>query len=280
MDRWSILIDAVIVLVFSFAGAVEGRRLLRRHPALTVETVHKAAPYLYLMLAFTAVVFVAAISVDQAMMWHWPLWLQYHFLTLVWGSLLAVFSFVFTLAVYLSFRTLHAERWKLAGAALLAVVVVPIAQHNFSSPIYAGLSRLVDPEGVVLQTSGTSCAAASAANILGVFGIERTEREMARMFQTSKGGTSTAHIVRGMAELGLHCERRHVPVDDIAELAAPAMLFIDHPRAGKEGHAVAYMGIREGQAEIWDPMEGRRWFAVGDLHRFWHGRALSVRRRE
>ena len=55
------------------------------------------------------------------------------------------------------------------------------------------------------------------------------------------------------------------------------MIFIDHPAAGDESHAVAYMGINKGKAEIWDPLEGKRYLDVRQLKKIWHGRGIEFR---
>jgi hypothetical protein len=58
-------------------------------------------------------------------------------------------------------------------------------------------------------------------------------------------------------------------------LKVPAMIFIDHPSAGEESHAVAYMGNHLDSAEIWDPLEGKRFVTSQQLKKIWHGRGIE-----
>jgi hypothetical protein len=51
-----------------------------------------------------------------------------------------------------------------------------------------------------------------------------------------------------------------------------AMLFIDHPTAGPESHAVARFA-HAGTVEVWDPLTGSP-ISAPSLARNWHGRAV------
>jgi hypothetical protein len=60
-----------------------------------------------------------------------------------------------------------------------------------------------------------------------------------------------------MRKLGFLCTKRYILDRDVSRLHAPAMLLVD--LVGQvDGHAVAYMGQKDGKAEIWDPAGGKR----------------------
>ena len=78
--------------------------------------------------------------------------------------------------------------------------------------------------------------------------------------------------------MGLHREKVVARDGDVGHLTVPAMLFIDHPQAGPESHAVALMEADGGQAVFWDPLHGREQRSFEALRAIWHGRAVLCRR--
>ena len=128
-----------------------------------------------------------------------------------------------------------------------------------------------------MQTSDVSCAAASAANIGRLFGMEKTEREMAEILGTTWAGTTAAQIIYRMQRIGFDCRMVEIPDRDPEKVSTPAMFFVGHPMAGPESHVVAYMGFYENRAEIWDPLQGKISMTKNDLSRIWEGRGIEIR---
>ncbi len=59
----------------------------------------------------------------------------------------------------------------------------------------------------------------------------------------------------------------------IADVHPPAILFA---HVGTIPHAVAFMGLSHGQAEIPDPMRGRRLMTEIELDKIWDGNAVEI----
>jgi hypothetical protein len=262
------------------AGAADAGRVARKWPDLGLEKVLGKARYLYALLALLLVLFGAHLVLDQRhdLYWLLPLWLELYYTAIVWGTIIALFSFLFGFAITVAFRSRHRERVKLAVAACLLIGAVQFAQWRYSRPLAPELGNTVTPEGIVMQSSGVSCAAASGANIARALGLEKSERDMATLFGTTASGTSAAQVVRGFESLGVECEKRQVEPAEVARLRVPAMLFVDHPSAGPESHAVAAFE-REGEIRVYDPLTGSP-IGAEVLARSWHGRAVECRLRE
>ncbi len=130
--------------------------------------------------------------------------------------------------------------------------------------------------GVVYQTSGSSCAAASLANVLGQLGIDLTEREAASRLSTTRMGTGAMHILEAARGLGCHAERFRLAEAEWGDAPVPSMIFIDHPAAGREGHAVALIRAGDDRFEVWDPLIGRIAFNHAGLAGVWHGRGIHI----
>ena len=276
-----VVLNILIILIFIIVGLLEHRRLLAKDPNLGLETIHKKAPYLFVLLAIILFLFSANLILKcrQSLIWSFPLWLQFYYSTLTWGGILAIFSFIFGLASSSAFQTRHKEKWKIVVSGVLFIAAVQVAQWYYTRPVAPHLEKGVATNGVILQTSGSSCAAASAANILRFFRIEKTEKEMAELFGTTLlTGTSLAQVVFGMQKIGFSCNKAYVSDSNPESLKPPAMIFVDHPVTGPESHAMAYVEYKNGKAEILDPLSGRKFMTKEQLKKVWHGRGVEFNR--
>jgi hypothetical protein len=273
-----IYLNIILLILFVFTGFMESRRLFRRDPDLDMKTALKRAPYLYVLIPVSIILLVVANINRPHLIWNLPLWLQYHYTALNWGAILAIFSFIFSLASAIAFRTGHRERWKLVIAGVLLIGVVQAMQWSYTRPIAPLLKDVFGSSGLVFQSYNSSCAAASGASIARTFGLEKTEKEMAELFGTTMGGTSGAQVIYGMRKIGFACNKVEILDCDPQKLQAPAMIFIDNQFTGPESHAAAYLGLDTGKAEIWDPLEGKRLLRKNELRKIWHGRGIEIRR--
>jgi predicted double-glycine peptidase len=272
-----IWLNILLILLFVTLAIIEHRRLIVSDPSLDMKTVLKRAPYLYVLIPLSLILLVIANLNRPHLLWNLPLWLQYHYTALTWGGILAIFAFVFSLAAAVAMRTRHRERWKIVIAGILLIFVIQVIQWNYTRPIAPRLKNIVATSGTVMQTSNSSCAAASGASIARTFGIQKTEKQMAELFGTTVGGTSGAQVIYGMKKIGFSCNKVEVLNSKLEKLNSPAMIFIDNQFTGPESHAVAYMGFNKDKAEIFDPLEGRRFLSKNQLAMVWHGRGIEFR---
>jgi len=284
MNASTWLVNAGLVALLALAGITAARRLQRCHPDLTVETTLKRAPYLWVLIPVSLLLLAAAISLillqkaHPSVLWALPPWFEYHLLTGIWAAILSLFAFAFALAAAVAIRTRHRERAKLVVAAVLVVAAIQTVEWNYARPIAPILRNDISATGMVTQTSDVSCAAAAGATLARLLGLMKTEREMAELYGTSALlGTTAAQVVYGNATIGIASRKVEIPDRDPERVAAPAMLFIDHPATGPESHAVAYLGMKEGTAEIWDPIRGLKRLDRKSLASVWRGRGIEFR---
>lgn len=269
-------INVLLPFLFWGAGWLHAQRLLRRWPDLTPETVLKAAPLLYVVIVLPMLLYgiqLWTIQTQPQLMWRLPLALQYWFVSLMWGWVIALFSYLFALLVCVAFKSGHDQRKQLVAVALLALAAVEVGQDQYTRPL-APLLEEREREGVVLQTSDSSCAAASGANIARRLGLEATERSVSEAMRSSVMGTAPAQVIYGLERFGIHCTRFELESWEIADIPVPSMLFVDQRAVGPEGHAVACMGEVSGRAEIWDPLFDRVLMGREELAEIWHGRGI------
>lgn len=260
-------------------GALEWRRLARRHPDLVLENALTRARHLIAVAPITLSLLGIQVLVitrpDVA--WSMPVWVELHLADLVLGAVIACISFLFGLAAHGAFATRHRQRAAALVSAVMVIGIVLGIEWDFTAPIAADLHERTSGE-VVLQSSGASCAAASAANLARRYGITRTEPQMAALLGTTRFGTSPAQLVHGLAQLGLSCRKTRRPDADPAALRAPAVLFLP-PSGENAGHAVLFAGMEGNGVVIIDPLMGNVVSSRAELAARWKGHAVECEAR-
>ena len=267
----------VLIIVSAIIGYYEARRLTSNNAEATLENIHKYARYLYPLagLSVLVMIIVSVIITVPSLLIKTPLWFDLYAVPGLYPTLSALFSFLLTLAYFVARLTGHAQKNQLLTAAVLIIAIMPYVQNQYTRPIYSNLTDIKNTDGVYLQSDGSSCAAASGANIARVLGISKTEKEIATLMGTTKLGTSFGQSVYGMNKLGVKCNRIDLKDVDIMLVKPPAMLSVDHEVLGKETHAVAFLGFKNNRAEVLDPLIGRVFFSIKDLNKIWHGNGLE-----
>ncbi|MBU1108722.1 MAG: hypothetical protein KKB51_18745 [Candidatus Riflebacteria bacterium] len=125
----------------------------------------------------------------------------------------------------------------------LKPVLAPLANQSFSDRWR---------ENVCLQSTQSSCGAASAATVFRQFGINLTEHGIARECFTYAGGTENWYIARAFRNHGLIVRYR---IEDgfPADLQTPAIAGV---RLGGIGHFIAILGQSDGKIVTGDPLIG------------------------
>jgi hypothetical protein len=280
LSRAEFVFDVLLTVAGGVAGWVHGSRLIRRVPDLSLQTAHRhARPGVLVVAAVMAPVAVLSLcGMSVQLAWKFPLWLEVALPFLDWGGIGASLAYLASLSLRVVHHERHRERSKLTFATTLIIAAILIFRWWGTWPIADTLYEMTDSDSVVLQSSGSSCAAASAANILSAFGIRETEEALAREMGTTVMGTGRARVALAMWRRGLHC--RSVHVASFTEIKPPAALIVDHPATGPETHMVALMAIVGDKAEVWDPLKGKVLMSDAELNAVWHGRGLEVYRAE
>jgi hypothetical protein len=152
--------------------------------------------------------------------------------------------------------------------------------------------------GVFVQTSQSSCAAASAATLLTAYGIKTTEPEMAKLCLTNVNGTSIRGLYRGLKlktdSTPWQVEEFSGDLDSLAKRKAPVILTVQlkpgpgvDPRFQRDWgwapnvpHSVVMLrSLGGGQFEMADPSVGREIWDKRALETLWHGQGIGLARR-
>lgn len=166
------------------------------------------------------------------------------------------------------------------GVGVLSVLVGVLLWR--SGPVEEFLGPATIYQGVVMQTTGYTCAPASIATLARWVGADTaaTERETSRLTATTRWGTNTIMEVRAMEALGLRPRfALGLTLDSLLVHGGPALLHVDEPVGPRTiRHAVALLEVdREaGTVTLGNPLEGRQVKAFSELDGYWIGEAVFV----
>lgn len=265
------------VLLAVALGVFRARSLRARRPSVTVETAHRhdrwILPMSSALLVLLAVPVGAQLSdrVCQVL----PLWLQRHASGVTWSALVVLLGYVSSYTSALALLTRHRKRRRLVLCSTLLITSVSLTAAALEVRVADRLADSVSENGVVLQSSGSSCAAAAIANVARSYGIPVTEPEAADLMGTTVLGTSPGQMRYALATYGIEHETLNERFSRLEDVRSPAILFVDHPAVGHEGHAVTFMGMAGDDYEIWDPLEGRVLLSRDEIASVWHGNGIQ-----
>lgn len=144
---------------------------------------------------------------------------------------------------------------------VLAFSVVPILKPLIG-PIPSNAFKDEWDGDVCLQSTSSTCGAASTATILKLLGVGAKESEIAAEAYSYTGGTEAWYLARAARARGFDVDFDFSP-GFAPELGLPAVVGV---RMGKIGHFVPVLG-REGELfVIGDPLHGREELSLEELH--------------
>jgi len=169
----------------------------------------------------------------------------------------------------------------LCGTGAFSIHAFRLYRARVTAPSIAHtLGSRVDQNGVVRQTSGVSCGPAAAANLLRLYGIEKSENELAALMGTTARGTLVSRMSAGLGTLGFACAEKRIGLAGLPALQNRAILVVDHPLTGRESHVVVYCGRTNQTSIVRDPLRGELLLSDRELRAVWHGRLIECRFRE
>jgi Peptidase C39 family len=136
--------------------------------------------------------------------------------------------------------------------------------------------------GIVLQTTPYSCAAATIATLVRKVNpnLNITEKDVVKIAGTSRLGTTTLAEIRAMEELGLAPQyERNLTIKDLVSRRHMAVLHVMEPVAGQRiQHAIALFEIdlAQGNLTVANPLYGKQIKTFEEMKDYWLGEAIFV----
>ena len=269
---------SVLAVVLSIGpGIAYGTKLHRRGFNLSGHVKVNDCPLIPVFLVLFVLFHAATATVfkNPQIGWALPVFVEYHLTSAMWLFKTFFVTFAMTAIVTVGVRQKHVLRYAILSFAAVVLLTIEVLTRLSVQP-YLGEIRARMKDGIVLQTTPSTCAAASAANIARHFGIDATEADMVQRLHTTWSGTAPSQIVYGLRSLGLEARKVQFPDQDLARVRPPAVLLVE-VGGEPDSHAVVYMGRQGDRFEIWDPVPGRLLLTLEDVQARWGGRAIEVR---
>ena len=144
---------------------------------------------------------------------------------------------------------------------VMAFSVAPIIKP-FIGPISPGALKDEWDGGVCLQSTPSTCGAASTATILKHLGVDVTESEVAAEAHSYAGGTEAWYLPRAARSRGFEVEFESTS-GFRPEHGLPAVVGV---RLGSIGHFIAVLGQHGDRFIVGDPLRGREELTRAELN--------------
>lgn len=274
------------VLFFAFAlaiGALVGRRLAAR--GFTAENALKGRQHIaYLILLAIAAAFALLYYSSRLSFIAWlPTTVLLYGEESVWPLVTSMATFSLGLVVALEWPGRRDSKRLRTLAVGVGVLLLALGYLGWRSlPVTGILGEPRVHNGVVMQTTAYTCAAATIATLVRAVGLDTgmTELAVVAVARTTREGTTTLGEIRAMRALGLEPRlgRRLTP-DSLVAIGPLALLHVDEPvGATTIRHAVALLGIDSARRTVTlgNPLHGRQLKGFDELKGFWLGEAVFV----
>ena len=275
---WKLL---AVQLMAMGIGVALGRRITSRIPDIQLESLFQRVPLLHVVTVLGAAVLAAVMALeasDAPCQWLPLLW-QRHRAAANWMIASGLFGLAAGFLSAVAVRTGHDQRRLVLACTLAGHAIFAITHVQKYGDVSAWLSVRETPDGIVLQSHPATCTAATLANIARQSGLVLDERGAVRLLGTTSAGTNRGQMRYALERLGIPFRMIDGRTTRLGDVSAPAILCVDHPAVGREGHSVAYMGRVQDRFEIWDPVSGRELWSEADAESCWHGHGIECLRK-
>jgi predicted double-glycine peptidase len=200
---------------------------------------------------------------------------------IVWSN----FSFLFSAVLVAGAWKTMTVRWQ---RYFVAIVLLGAGIYSAYLPLFGTPPRTSPPRvvhGVHRQTTLSTCSAAAAATLLGTYGIDTTETEMADLCLTREGGTFQLGLYRGLRlkAPGRRVEFLNHDFEAVTHSPQPVLVSLGvaadgtNPLLRRVGHSVVIFGrLGDTHLIVGDPVSGRYAMETEEFRRLWTGEALRL----
>ncbi len=158
---------------------------------------------------------------------------------------------------------------------LLGVAAFSIAPtiKPFVGPISAGTFQDEWDGEICLQSTPSTCGAASTATILKQLGVNVTESDLAAEAHSYAGGTEAWYLARAARSRGFEVEFIFTP-GFTPEDGLPAVVGV---RLGSVGHFIPILGQEGDKYIVGDPLRGRELLSRNQLNKLYDFTGFHMR---
>jgi len=279
MLNYLMILFSLLLQVSSFVlGHAYAKNVINKRALTTsFEEVHSSSKLLWLITSISLMFILTgayAFHNDDFFL-RFPLLYQKYTMVITWTVILLYLAFLsgFTLTIT---HKLKREKFKTYVVALLILNIALLVNHHQKNA-YTGMEVKEHnaSEEFIKQSTNFSCTSASISTLAKKFDINVSEKEVAKMSRLTKRGANAGQVRFALNQLGIGYHSLTGKFTDPNKIKAPAILYIDNPVVGFEGHAIVYLGKGHYGFEIWNPVGLHIYLSEKELRKVWHGNGIE-----
>ena len=273
-----ILLSLFLQFFALFIGTLLAKRVLATSTTIyTFEDAYAQSKTLWVVSFFSiTMIVVNAIAFHyDAFFLIFPLLYQKYAMPLTWVVIVAYVAFISSFTLYITHKR-EAKKFKAYLSALLTLNILILLNHyqkNFYDEAFLKESNSTEP--LVRQSSGFSCTSASVTTVARALNITTTEKRVAQLSRLTTFGASSGQVRYALEKLGIKHHSLTGGFNDPNSIKAPAILYVDDPTVGFEGHAIVYFGKNSQGYAIWNPLGFDANLSEEELREIWHGKGVE-----
>ena len=196
-------------------------------------------------------------------------------MVITWMIIISYLAFLSGFALSITHK-LKQEKFKIYFVALLFLNILLLINHHQKNA-YAGMHVQETNTSLrfIKQSTNFSCTSASVSTLAKGFDINISEKEVAKLSRLTKRGANPGQVRFTLNQLGINYHSLTKKFTDPNKVKAPAILYVDNPVVGFEGHAIVYLGKSHYGFEIWDPVGLNIYLSEKELKEIWHGHGIE-----
>jgi len=269
-------------LLLQTLSFITGLLLAKKAMEQSPKTVDFEKPYKNSKLLWLISLFSITIILLNSFAFHYdafsltfPLLYQKYAMIITWGLIVSYLSFMSGFTLYVTHK-IKPEKFRAYLVALILLNILLFINH-YQKNAYGGnlVKDMNITEQFVKQSTNFSCTSASISTITRGFGMAVSEKKVAELSRLTKLGANAGQVRYALDKLGIKYHTLTGKFEDPNRLKAPAILYVDNPVVGFEGHAIVYLGKNHYGYEVWNPVGFKIYLSEKELREVWHGRGIE-----
>ncbi len=268
-------LSIVLQVIAFFMGGWIGLKAFKENPNIDFDQAHKESKPLMIISILLLVLFSLGSLATRfdSLLEILPLVFQRVAIIYCWTMMAIFVAFATGYALFLAYKL--KIKLKIYIPSLLLLNILYMLVHFQTNEYIGERIKILPPQNNgFLQSTGYSCTSASIATVALRFGIETDEKETAVLSRLTKFGAGSGQIRYALEKLGIKYESLNGQYKELKEVKPPAIIYINHPAVGEDGHAVVYLGIKNGIYKIWDPLRGESFMSDEKAKKDWNGNGI------
>jgi len=273
-----ILASLLFQLFALLTGLLLAKKVITKNPStLTFEEAYQKSKLLWAVsfLSITVILLNSFAFHYDAFFLTFPLLYQKYTMVITWVVIISYLAFMSGFTLYVTHK-LEAKKFKIYLLALL-ILNVALFMNHYQKNSYGGaeVKEYNASERFIKQSTNFSCTSASICTVARAFDMNVSEKKVAKLSRLTSLGANAGQVRFALDKLGIKYHSLTAQFTNPNKIKAPAILYVDNPVVGFEGHAIVYFGKSHYGYKIWDPVGLNIYLSEEELRAIWHGNGVE-----